>query len=187
MSVDKFKLDGQCAVVTGGSKGLGRAMAGALASAGADIVVSSRHLSEAEESAAAIRSIGRRAIAVECDVTDRDAVNNMVARATREFGKVDILLNNAGINIRRPTLEVTDNEWDPVVDITLKGTLYCTQAVVPGMIERGYGRIINLGSIMSQVSIAHRAAYTSAKHGVLGLTRALALEYASHGITVNCI
>src|ERR1051325_7618609 len=153
MSLDKFRLDGQCAVVTGGSKGLGRAMAKALASAGADVLVSSRNRDEAEESAEDIRSTGRRAFAVECDVTDRDAVNDKVARATSEFGKIDILLNNAGINIRRPTLEVTENEWDPVVDITLKGTLHCTQAVVPGMIERNYGRIINLGSIMSQVSI----------------------------------
>lgn len=187
MGLERFRLDGQCALVTGGSKGLGRAMAKALASAGADIVVTSRHLAEAQESADEIETMGRGALACEADVTDREAVTETVRRAVERFGKIDILLNNAGINIRKPTIEVGDAEWDPVVDITLKGSLYCSQAVVPGMIERKYGRIINLGSIMSSVSIAHRAAYTSAKHGVLGLTKALALEWAPHGITVNCI
>lgn len=187
MSLDIFKLDGQVALVTGGSKGLGRTFARALAGAGADIVLTSRNKAEAEEAAAEIRGLGRRAVALESDVTDREAVAETVRHAEAVMGKVDILVNNAGINIRRPTLEVRDEDWHPVIDINLKGTLHCAQAVAPGMIARGYGRIINLGSIMSSVSLGGRAAYAASKHGVLGLTRTLALEWAPHGVTVNAL
>ena len=187
MSLEKFKLDGQCALVTGGSKGLGRAMALALASAGADVVITSRHLAEADETAQEILALGRGALAIEADVTDRAAIAETVRQAEAKFGKIDILVNNAGINIRRPTLDVDDAAWDPVIDINLKGSLICAQAVAPGMIERKYGRIVNLGSIMSSISLGGRAAYATSKHGVLGLTRTLALEWAQHGITVNCL
>src|SRR5439155_18074421 len=109
-------------------------------------------------------------------------------RAIETFGKIDILVNNAGINIRRPSVEVREVEdWDPVIDINLKGCLLCAQAVAPGMIERKYGRIINMGSIMSAISLPGRAAYASSKHGLVGLTRTLALEWAKDGITVNCL
>lgn len=187
MSLDLFKLDGYVALVTGGSKGLGRSFARALAGAGADVVVTSRNLAEAEETAEEIRSLGRSAYAMEADVTDRAAVAEMVRRSEFEMGKVDILVNNAGVNIRKPTLEIEDDDWHPVIDINLKGTLVCAQAAAPGMIARGYGRIINLGSIMSTVSLAGRAAYAASKHGVLGLTRTLALEWAIHGVTVNAL
>jgi NAD(P)-dependent dehydrogenase (short-subunit alcohol dehydrogenase family) len=187
VSLDKFRLDGQCALVTGGSKGLGRAMARALASAGAAVVLASRNLSEAEEAAEEIARLGHGTLGLEADTTDREAVQEMVRRAEETFGKIDILINNAGINIRRPTLEVEDADWDPVIDINVKGVLVCAQAVAPGMIERKYGRIINMGSIMSGVSIGGRAAYAASKHAVLGLTRTLALEWAPHGVTVNCL
>jgi NAD(P)-dependent dehydrogenase (short-subunit alcohol dehydrogenase family) len=187
MSLELFKLDGQVALITGGSKGLGRSFARALASAGADIVLTSRNATEAEEAAEEIRGLGRRVIALEADVTDREAVEEMARRAKSEMGKVDILINNAGINIRKPVLEIEDEDWHPVIDINLKGTLYCSQAVARGMIARGYGRIINLGSIMSTVSLGGRAAYATSKHGVIGLTKTLALEWASHGITVNAL
>jgi len=187
MSLDIFKLDGYCALVTGGSKGLGRAFAKALAGAGADVVLTSRHLNEAQEAADEIVAAGRRALALEADTTDRAAMAEVARRGEEAFGKIDILVNNAGINIRRPTQEVGDDEWDSVIDINLKGCLICAQAVAPGMIARGYGRIINLGSILSSIAIAGRAAYAASKHGVLGLTRALALEWAPHGVTVNCL
>jgi NAD(P)-dependent dehydrogenase (short-subunit alcohol dehydrogenase family) len=187
MGLEKFRLDSQVALVTGGSKGLGRSFAKALASAGADLVITSRHLNEAEEAAEEVRGLGRQALAIEADTTDRQAVQEMVRRSLAEFGRIDILINNAGINIRKPTLEVGDDEWDPVIDINLKGCLLCAQAVAPGMIERQYGRIINMGSIMSSVSIAGRAAYATSKHGVLGLTRTLALEWAPYGVTVNAL
>ena len=187
-SLDKFSLKGRVALVTGSSKGLGRAIANALASAGADIVVTSRNLEEARDAAEEIRRYqGVRARALESDVTDRDAVHVMARQSREAFGKIDILVNNAGINIRKPTLEVDDEHWDPVIDTNLKGSLLCAQAVAPGMIDRKWGRIINLGSIMSTVSLGGRAAYATSKHGVLGLTRTLALEWAPHGITVNAI
>lgn len=187
MSLDKFRLDGQCAIVTGGSKGLGRAMAKALAVAGASVLITSRNRAEAEEAADEVRALGRAAVGMEADTTDRAAVAAMVRRAEQEFGKVDILLNNAGINIRKPTLEVGDAEWDPVLGINLKGCLLCAQAVAPGMIERRYGRIINMGSTMSFTSLPGRAAYSTSKHGVIGLTRTLALEWAPYGVTVNAL
>ncbi len=188
MSLDKFKLNGRTALVTGGSKGLGRAMANALADAGADIILTSRHLAEAREAAEEIRKYqGVRALALEADVTDREAVRVMARQGREAFGKIDILVNNAGINIRKPTIEVEDEDWDPVIEINLKGSLICAQAVAPGMIEQKWGRIINMGSIMSTVSLGGRAAYATSKHGVLGLTRTLALEWAPHGINVNAI
>jgi NAD(P)-dependent dehydrogenase (short-subunit alcohol dehydrogenase family) len=187
MVFDKFKLDGQVALITGGSKGLGLSFARGLASAGADIIVASRNAGESEAAAQEIRSLGRRSLAFEADVTSRDQILEMVKQAEDELGRIDILINNAGINIRKPALEVQDSDWDPVIDINLKGSLTCAQAVAPGMIARGYGRIINLGSIMSTVSLAGRAAYATSKHGVLGLTLTLALEWAQHGITVNAL
>lgn len=187
MTLEMFSLEGNVALVTGGSKGLGRSFARALAGAGADVVLTSRNAGEAEEAAAEMRSLGRRALALEADVTDRAAVAEMVRRSEVEMGKVDILVNNAGINIRKPTLEVQDEDWHPVIDINLKGSLYCAQAAAPGMIARGFGRIINLGSIMSTVSLGGRAAYATSKHGVLGLTKTLGLEWAPHGVTVNAL
>jgi NAD(P)-dependent dehydrogenase (short-subunit alcohol dehydrogenase family) len=187
MSLEKFRLAGYCALVTGGSKGLGRSMAKALASAGADIILTSRHLNEAKAAADEIAATGRRALALEVDVAERSAVAQMVRRGEEAFGKIDILVNNAGLGIIKPALEVGDDEWDPVIATNLKGSLLCAQAVAPGMMSRGYGRIINVGSILSAVSMPAVAGYVASKHGVLGLTRALALEWAAHGITVNCL
>jgi NAD(P)-dependent dehydrogenase (short-subunit alcohol dehydrogenase family) len=189
MSVlDTFRLDGKVALVTGGSKGLGRAMAQALAEAGAEIALCSRHREEARAAAAEIAAAtGRRAEGFEADVIERASVTQLKADCEAAFGRVDILLNNAGINIRKPTPELTDEDWESVIDISLKGSFLCSQAFLPGMMERKWGRIVMLGSIMSFVSIPGRAAYASAKTGLLGLTRTLALEGAAHGVTVNCL
>lgn len=189
MSVfDSFRLDGRAALVTGGSKGLGRSMALALAEAGADVAICSRNGFEATEAAAEIaQATGRKVIGVACDVTDPASVRRLTQECEEEFGKVDILLNNAGINVRKPTTELTEEDWDSVIDITVKGSFLCSQALLPGMIERKWGRIVMLGSIMSYVAIAGRSAYATAKAGVLGLTKALALEGAPHGVTVNCL
>jgi NAD(P)-dependent dehydrogenase (short-subunit alcohol dehydrogenase family) len=187
MGLDKFRLDGQCALITGGSKGLGRAMAKALSGAGASVIITSRNLEEAQESVEEITASGGSGLALEADTTDREALTEMVRLGTEKFGKIDILVNNAGINIRKPTLEVGDEDWDPVIDINVKGVLMAAQAVAPGMIERRYGRIINMGSIMSTVSLGGRAAYAASKHAVLGLTKTLSLEWAQYGVTVNCL
>jgi NAD(P)-dependent dehydrogenase (short-subunit alcohol dehydrogenase family) len=186
--MDAFRLDGRVALITGGSKGLGKAMALALAEAGADIVLCSRSHGEAQEAAAEIAmATGRRAFGFRCDVTDRGSVARLKEESEAAAGQVDILLNNAGINIRKPTPELTEEDWDSVVDISVKGSFLCTQAFFPGMMARKWGRIVMLGSIMSFVAIAGRTPYAAAKAGVLGMTRALALEGAAHGVTVNCL
>lgn len=189
MSVfETFRLDGKVALVTGGSKGLGRAMATALAEAGADIALCSRSAAEAEQVAQEIAAAtGRRAAGFYADVTDRESVAALKTQCEAAFGQVDILLNNAGVNVRKPTPELTEDDWDSVIDSTIKGSFFCSQAFLPGMMERKWGRVVMLGSIMSFVAIPGRAAYASAKSGVLGLTRALALEGAPHGVTVNCL
>lgn len=189
MSVfDSFKLDGRSALVTGGSKGLGRSMALALAEAGADVAICSRNGSEAAATAAEIAgATGRKAVGFECDVTDPESVRRLASDCQAEFGKIDILLNNAGINIRKPTTELLAEDWDAVVDITVKGSFLCSQAFMPAMMDRKWGRIVMLGSIMSFIALPGRAPYATAKAGVLGLTRVLALEGAPHGVTVNCL
>ncbi len=189
MSVfDSFHLDGRVALVTGGSKGLGRGMAQALGEAGAEIAICSRNGDEAASVAKELTdATSRRALGVECDVTDPKSVRRLADQCLDTFGKVDILVNNAGINIRKPTTDLTVDDWDSVVDITVKGSFLCSQAFMPGMMERRWGRIVMLGSIMSFVAISGRSPYAAAKAGVLGLTKALALEGAPHGVTVNCL
>lgn len=189
MSVwDSLRLDGKVALVTGGSKGLGFAMATALAEAGADIALCSRHGTEAAAAAQELAALtNRRTVGFEADVTDRASVKRLAQACQETFGQVDILVNNAGINIRKPTPEVEEDDWNPVIDISLKGSFVCSQAFLPGMRERGWGRIVMLGSMLSHISLANRAAYASAKAGLLGLTRTLALEAAADGVTVNCL
>src|SRR5258708_31477184 len=150
---ERFRLNGECALVSGGSKGLGFSVGRAISRAGASVVLTSRHLEEAAEGAASIEAEGGVAIAVKADVTSREEIAACVQLAEQKFGKIDILLNNAGINIRRPTLELEEADWDPVIDTNLKGCLICAQAVRAGMISRKYGRIINLGSLISSTSL----------------------------------
>ena len=185
--IDLFLLEGKVALVTGGSKGLGRSMALALASAGADVSVSSRHLEDVEEVAKEIRTTGRRSIALQANMAKPVEITELVRRVIGEFGRIDIVVNSAGVGIARPATEITDKEWDLVLNVNLKGCLLCSKAVAPGMIERGYGRIINMGSVVSSVGTMHLAPYCASKHALLGLSRTLALEWAGTGITVNCI
>ena len=189
MSVfDAFRLDGKVALITGGSKGLGYEMALALSEAGAEIALCSRNESEAKDAANRVSELtGRRSIGMACDVTDKSSVEAMRAECEKSYGKVDILLNNAGVNVRKPTAELTEEDWDSVIDISVKGSFFCSQAFMPGMMDRKWGRIVMLGSIMSYVAIAGRAAYASSKSAVLGMTKALALEGAAHGVNVNCL
>ncbi|MFT5088110.1 MAG: NAD(P)-dependent dehydrogenase (short-subunit alcohol dehydrogenase family) [Candidatus Latescibacterota bacterium] len=187
-STDLFKLNGQVALVTGGSKGLGEAMATALSGAGADVVISSRHLDEAQSVAQQISSLtGGRVLSVEADASQRAQVEDSVQRALDAFGKIDILVNNAGINIRSPIVELSDEDWDTVIATNLSGPMYYCRTVGRHMLERGYGRVINLGSTLSHISIVDRTPYASSKGGIMQLTRTLALEWAEHGITVNAI
>lgn len=188
MSVlDLFRLDGRVAIVTGGSKGLGQAMARALAEAGADVVITSRHLEEGEQVADEIRQLGRRALALESDVTDPAAVKALAKRTHAEFGRIDILVNNAGINPRKPALELSEEEWHECLEINLTGPWLLSRAVAPYMMERRWGRIINIASMLAFVSIPGRTPYASSKGGLVLLTKTLALEWAPYGITVNAI
>lgn len=183
-----FNLKGRTALVTGGSKGLGYAMAAGLASAGAEVMLVSRHAGEAETAAASIASdFGVKAVGYAADVTVPEQVDGTVATAVREFGKVDILINSAGINIRGPIAELTPEQFDQVMDVNVKGTWLCCRAVVPGMRERKWGRIINLASALGLVGLAGRTPYTASKGAVIQMTRTLALETAAEGITANAI
>lgn len=183
-----FDLTGRAAIVTGGSKGLGKAMAAGLASAGADVLLASRHGEEAQAAAEQIASdFGRRAVGVEADVTSESDVAAMVERALAEFGKIDVLINNAGINIRGPIDELTYEQFRQVQEINVNGMWLCTRAVVPHMKKAKYGRIVNLASTLGVVGLANRTPYTSSKGAVVQMTRALGLELAPFGITCNAI
>lgn len=188
-ALDLFRLDGKRALVTGGGKGLGKVMAGALAQAGADVAVSARTLSDCEAVAREIvEATGRRAVGVAADVTKAADVDRMIGEAERGLGGgIDVLINNAGINVRGAAHELSEADWDAVVDVSLKGTFLVSRRLGPRMVERGWGRIVNLGSIMSIVALPGRAAYAAAKAGVMGVTRVLALEYAGKGVTVNAL
>ena len=186
--IKQFDLTGRAAIVTGGSKGLGEAMAAGLASAGADVLLTSRHAGEAEQTAATIAAdFGHKAIGIKSDVTDASSVEAMFERAVSEFGKVDILVNNAGVNIRGPIDELTYEQFQEVQEINVNGLWRCSQAVVPLMKEQQAGRIINLASTLGVVGLANRTPYASSKGAVVQMTRALALELAPWNITVNAI
>ena len=187
-SLDLFSLKGRTALVTGGSKGLGEAMACALSAAGANVALTSRNLEEARTAAAQISAhTNGRVLAFQADAADRAQVEASVRQTNDALGPIDILVNNAGINIRSPIVDLRDEDWDAVIAINLTGPMYYCRAVGPQMIERGYGRVINLGSTVSQVSIADRTPYASSKGGIVQLTKTLALEWAAHGITVNAL
>jgi NAD(P)-dependent dehydrogenase (short-subunit alcohol dehydrogenase family) len=180
-------LAGKVAVITGASKGLGKAMAMALARAGASVALVSRNLKDLSEVERAIRAAGGEARAFPADVSDEDAVHRLESEVAGALGKAQILINNAGINIRKPLVEFTPGEWHQVLDTNLTGAFLMCRSFVPHMKGTGYGRIINMTSILSWVAIPGRTAYAASKTGLLGLTRALALELAGDGVTVNGI
>jgi NAD(P)-dependent dehydrogenase (short-subunit alcohol dehydrogenase family) len=186
--LEMFRLDGKIALVTGGARGLGKTIAAALAEAGADVAVAGRTLATCEEAAAEIGAATKRRVkAFQADVTKSEDVTRLAADVATSLGPIDILVNNAGNNIRGPIQELSEADWDSVLDTNLKGPFLCSRAIGPEMVKRGWGRIINLGSILSVVAIPGRTPYASAKAGVAGLTRALALEWAGTGVTVNAI
>lgn len=183
-----FDLTGRTALITGGSKGLGAAMAAGLASAGADVMLVSRHLEEAQATAATIaQAWGHRAFAFAADVTDPAQVDAMISAALLELGKIDILINSAGINVRAPIEEFPIDAYYNIMRTNVDGTWLCCRAVVPHMKSRGTGRIINLASALGLIGLANRTPYTASKGAVVQLTRTLALELAASGVTVNAI
>ena len=175
------------ALVTGGSKGIGRSVALALAEAGADVAVSARTLPDLEAVVTNIESMGRRALALTCDVTDVAQVKRMAESILAEWGGLDILVNNAGNAQSHKFVTHPDEMWQRMLDVNLTSAYYVTKAFAPGMVERQWGRIINMASIASKIGGRYIAAYAASKHGLLGLTRALALEFMDDHITVNAI
>jgi NAD(P)-dependent dehydrogenase (short-subunit alcohol dehydrogenase family) len=185
---DRFCLDGRVALITGGAGGLGEVFARALAGAGADVALLGRRAEALEATAARVaEASGRRALAVGGDVTDPEQVRAAIERVRADLGRVDILVNSAGVNFRKPTLEFPLEEWRRLIDVNLTGTFICSQAAASAMLEAGWGRIVNVSSMLGQVGLGERPAYTAAKGGVIQLTRTLALEWASRGVTVNAL
>jgi NAD(P)-dependent dehydrogenase (short-subunit alcohol dehydrogenase family) len=187
MSTELFSLEGKVAVVTGASRGLGQYLGRALAKAGADLIVTSRKLDSLAPFVDEITRLGRRVLPLELDVREPDSIRVMAAQAMQVFPAIDILVNNAGCNVRKPALEITPEEWDLVLTTNLRGPFFVAQAFAPGMIERRYGRIINIGSVTSVFGYAGIAPYCASRGGIKQLTMSLADEWGSHGITVNCL
>jgi NAD(P)-dependent dehydrogenase (short-subunit alcohol dehydrogenase family) len=181
------KLDGKVAVITGASKGLGKAMALALAAEGAQIALVSRNIEQLNEVGLAVKNAGGEARVFQADVAEEEQVHKLERDVTGAFGKIHILINNAGINVRKPIVEFTLEEWHRVMNTNVTSVFLMCRSFIPHMKGAGYGRIISMTSIMSWVSLPGRAAYSASKTALLGVTRALALELAGDGITVNAI
>jgi NAD(P)-dependent dehydrogenase (short-subunit alcohol dehydrogenase family) len=185
--LSQFALTDRVAVVTGGSRGLGRGIALALAAAGAHVAPLSRTLVDLEVVAGEIRSLGRRSLPVTADVTDEASVQDMVRRVVGEFGRIDILVNSAGIVSLKPTVEFPIDEWQRIIDVNLRGTFLCCKEVARIMLEQGRGKIINMSSVRGHQGRANDPAYPASKGAINLLTKSLAIEWAQKGINVNAI
>lgn len=187
MTKSLFDLTSKTAVVLGGTSGIGLALARGLAEAGANVVPSGRRADRVESAVAEIRKAGRRSLAITCDIADRASIEHLHEAVVREFSAVDILVNCAGITKKTPTLEVSEKDWDDILDTNLSGTLRACQVFGRAMIERHYGRIINIASLASFQGWFEVAAYAASKSAVASLTKTLAVEWAKHGVCVNAI
>jgi len=188
MGLEMFQLDGRVALVTGGNRGLGMVMARALAEAGANVAVTSRDKAKAEESALTLqKETGRQTMGLAVDVTDAGQVEEMMKSVVERFGRIDILINNAGVNVRKPVEEFDEASWDLVQNTNLKAPFLCARAVSKYMKKQKYGRVINVSSMLGNVALPERGAYCSSKGGLIQLTKVLALEWAPYNITVNAL
>jgi NAD(P)-dependent dehydrogenase (short-subunit alcohol dehydrogenase family) len=186
--LDTFRLDGKVALITGGARGLGRTMAIALGEAGADLALVGRSRESCETAAADIaKATGRMVRAFAADVTSASDLTRVTGEIISACGAIDILVNNAGTNIRGTIDQLSEADWDSVIDTNLKGPFLCAKALGPQMVARGWGRVINMGSILAVIALPGRAPYASSKSGIVGLTRVLALEWAGTGVTCNAI
>jgi NAD(P)-dependent dehydrogenase (short-subunit alcohol dehydrogenase family) len=187
MGYDPFDLSGKVAVVIGGTSGIGRAITHGLAEAGADVVPSSRRIQQVEATAGEVERRGRRSLRISSDVTDRTSLERLLQGCLDAFGKVDILVNSAGRTKRIPTLDLAEADWNDIMETNLTGLLRACQVFGRHMLDRRYGRIVNIASVASFVSLLEVAAYSASKAAVASLTKSLAIEWASRGVTVNAI
>ena len=182
-----MELEGQAAIVTGAGRGIGRAIALELASLGADVALAELDEGAAERTADEVRALGRRAVAIRTDVTRRGDLDAMVTRTLDELGRIDVLVNNAGIYRAAPALEITEEHWDAVMDINARAVFFASQAVLPRMVEARRGNIISLASMAGKLGTTSSLAYAASKSAVISITRSLALSFAADGIRVNCV
>ena len=185
-----MKLEGRVAVITGGTSGIGRTTAVLFGREGARVVIVGRRREEGEKTVALVRGKGGEALFLRTDVSRSQEVREMVRRAVDAYGKIDVLFNNAGINpesARRPLAECSEEDWDRIMDINVKGVFLVSKAVIPEMMKQGGGVIINTSSVLGQVAAKNRAIYSTSKSAIVGLTRGMALDYAPYNIRVNCV
>jgi 3-oxoacyl-[acyl-carrier protein] reductase len=182
-----LELEGRVALVTGAAQGIGKAISLLLAKHGANIVVSDINLEKATETAKEIESMGRKAIAVRVDVSKAEDVEQMVDTILKQFGRIDILVNNAGITRDKLILRMSEEDWDVVLDVNLKGTFHCTRAVVRHMAKQRYGKIVSIASVTGEMGNPGQGNYAASKAGVIGLTKTIAREFAQRGINVNAV
>ena len=187
MTLKSLQLDGRTAVVVGGTSGIGRAISLGFAEAGADVVASARRPEQVDETAAEIEARGRNTLRLTCDMQDRSSLEKLLAETVSRFGKVDILVNSAGKIKRAPTLTFPEEEWRAILATNLTGTLRACQVFGRHMLDRGYGRIINISSLNAFVALSEVAAYAASKAAVASLTRSLAVEWSKQGVLVNAI
>ncbi len=182
-----MKLSGKIALITGAAQGIGKAIALLFAQNGADIIVADIHLEKAQETAKEIQTIGQRAMAIKVDVANLNDVEQMVQSILERFGQIDILINNAGIARDKLILRMTEEDWDAVLNINLKGTFICTKVAIKPMAKRRYGKIVNIASVVGLMGNVGQANYAASKAGVIGFTKTIAREFAQRGINVNAI
>lgn len=184
---DRFRIEGKVALVTGGGRGLGRAMAAGLAEAGANVAVLARRTADLEETVSAIAATGSRGLAVPGDVADPACPAAAVAACVKAFGRLDILINNAGTYTMGPVVSHDESDWARVIDVNLTACFRFAKAAGPQLLQRGWGRLVNVASVLGTFGVAEATAYCASKAGVMGFTRSLAIEWGQRGVTVNAI
>jgi len=187
VKMNMFNLADKVAIVTGGNRGIGFAIARGLACAGASVVIANRRAGEGESAAETLRKEGLKVVAMPADITSIDSIKSLISKVLSDFGKIDILVNNAGLMVRKPVEEITEVDWDSVINTNLKGMFFCSQLVGKEMVRNKGGRIINISSVRSQKIAPNRSVYAISKAGVTNLTRVFAYEWGKHNITVNAI
>jgi NAD(P)-dependent dehydrogenase (short-subunit alcohol dehydrogenase family) len=187
MTENLFELTGKVAVVTGASRGLGQYLGRALARAGADLVITSRRIDDLKPFQMEIEALGRKVLPVELDLREHASIRSAAEQALAGFERIDILVNNAGCNIRKPAFDISWDDWNLVLDTNLRGSFFVAQTFARGMVERGYGRIINIGSVTSVFGYAGLSPYCASRGGIKQLTMSLADEWGRYGVTVNCL